>query len=270
PTLSESDLQMFLQMKTDAGDDEKALKAVETAMRAKAAVSEPPCQAALLALDARTAGLVRNRLPLRTRVWATSTTNPGDTKGSSSASALAYDLNNVAFTECPLILNYDADGFEARFATSMPYSLPAKRLFALGADVLNVAEEWARGHSEFSLEGETGKLLLNRESSALVERVPAMAVILNGDIINTETALLEKKGDMPKITISDNKPVELTPVSESLSPLGKTTVVPVTAEEVDEAVLPPTPMLPKPAVQPKSVLQTVQPEVPEGKPVQLP
>lgn len=270
PTLSESDLQMFLQMKTDAGDDEKALKAVETAMRAKAAVSEPPCQAALLALDARTAGLVRNRLPLRTRVWATSTTNPGDTKGSSSASALAYDLNNVAFTECPLILRYDADGFEARFATAMPYSLPAKRLFALGADVLNVAEEWARGHSAFTLEGETGKLLLHRESSALVERVPAMAVILNGDIINTETALLEKKGDMPKITISDNKPVELTPVSESLSPLGKTTVVPVTAEEVDEAVLPPTPMLPKPAVQPKSVLQTVQPEVPEGKPVQLP
>lgn len=270
PTLSESDLQMFLQMKTDAGDDEKALKTVEAAMRAKAAVSEPPCQAALLALDARTAGLVRNRLPLRTRVWATSTTNPGDTKGSSSASALAYDLNNVAFTECPLILKYDTAGFEARFGTSMPFSLPAKRLFALGADVLNVAEEWARGHTVFSLEGETGRLVLNRDSSALIERIPAMAVILNGDIINTETALLEKKGDMPKITVADNKPIELTPVGETLTPLSKSTVVSVTAEEVDEVVLPPSPMLPKPASLPKPFQPSLQSAVPVGQPVQSP
>ena len=245
PSLSEEDLEAFLKMKTEAGEDEKALKAVDAAMKAKAAVSEPPCQAALLALDARTASIVRNRLPLRTRVWATSTSNPGDPKGSSSAAALAFDLNNVAFTECPLVLNYSADSFEARFATTMPYSLPAKRLFALGADVLHVAQEWARGRTTFSYVGETGTLNLDRSVSALIDRVPAMAVVLNGEIVQTETVLLEKKGDMPKITLPTNKPVELTPVSETLPTLRKSNVVSVTAEEMTDTPLPPTPMLPK-------------------------
>ena len=50
---------------------------------------------------------------------------------------------------------------------------------------------------------------------------------------------------MPKITLPTNKPVELTPVSETLPTLRKSNVVSVTAEEMTDTPLPPTPMLPK-------------------------
>ena len=81
---------------------------------------------------------------------------------------------------------------------------------------------------------------------------------------------MEKKGDMPKITVADNKPIELTPVGETLTPLSKSTVVSVTAEEVDEVVLPPSPMLPKPASLPKPFQPSLQSAVPAGQPVQSP
>lgn len=173
------------------------IKAVKNERRSLIAMSEPPYQAAFLAMDAMAAGLVRNRLPLRMRVWATSSINPGDPKTSSTATALAYDLNNVVFTECPLIVRYDAAGFEARFKTSMPYSVAAKRLFALGADAYAVAERSARHLPIENIAGETGVLTLNREHSAQVQRTPATVLIQNGVLNAVDNSFVENKNGIP-------------------------------------------------------------------------
>ena len=39
-------------------------------------------------------------------------------------------------------MRYDNESFEAKFQTALPYSMPAKRLFALGLDAYQVAEDW--------------------------------------------------------------------------------------------------------------------------------
>ena len=199
PELAEAERLHFRRMELAAGTDAKARKAIQHEARTRAAIAEPPFQAALLALDARTAGLVRNRLPLRTRVWATSTTNPGDPKLSSSASALAYDLNQVVFTECPLVARYDSTTFEQKFKISMPYSMPAKRLFALGIDAYTIAQDWARGLHEVTINGETGLLELNRNNNALIGRIPSTFAIHNGTLSEVPSELISVPGDFPEL-----------------------------------------------------------------------
>ncbi len=183
PELSEEERLKFNHMASTA-DNDKALKEIREAQRARTAVAEPPYHSVLLALDARDAGLIRSRLPLRTSVWATSTTNPGDPKTSSSASALAFDLDHVVFAECPFILRYDSESFRAKFQTSLPYSMPAKRLFALGLDAYQVAEDWARGKRAFEINGETGRLTVHRDLSAQVVRTPASFEIRSGELFD--------------------------------------------------------------------------------------
>ncbi len=190
------------------------IRAVESERRAKVATAEPPFASALLAMDAQTAGLVRNRLPQRMRIWATSVTNPGDPRTSSSATALAYDLDNLAFTECPLLVRYDAQGFEARFATAMPYSLSAKRLFALGVDAYEMARQWASHRHNIQYYGETGALTLNRDVSAVVARVPRTVVVKSGMLVEVPAKELAVPGDMPKIALPE-PPVPPTPLPEA-------------------------------------------------------
>lgn len=193
PELSEEERLKFNHMAATA-DNDKALKEIREAQRARTAVAEPPYHSVLLALDARDAGLVRSRLPLRTTVWATSTTNPGDPKTSSSASALAFDLNRVVFAECPFILRYDSESFAAKFQAPLPYSMPAKRLFALGLDAYQVAEDWARGKKSFEIDGETGRLTVHRDLSAQVVRTPAAFEIRSGELFDTSVASASPQG----------------------------------------------------------------------------
>lgn len=160
-------------------------------------------QCTLLALDARTAGLVRNLLPMRMRVWATSATNPGDPDVSAAASTLSYDLNNVVFSDSPILNRYNADTFAAHFRSQMPYSVPARELFALGADAYSVAEQFAHGRESYSLDGETGHLEVNRAETALVSRTPAFYVIRDGQIYLADTAEVAQKGTvLPKLTLT--------------------------------------------------------------------
>lgn len=175
------------------------LKELEKERRTRIATAEPPYKAIFLALDAQTASLVKNRLPQRSRIWATSSTNPGDPSTSSSAAALAYDLENVAFTDCPLVVRYDAQSFEARFGTAMPYSLAAKRLFALGVDAYEMAQQWAIGRPIIQFYGESGRLEVDRKASPIVKRTPQTIVVKDGRLIEVEARLLEKAGDMPRI-----------------------------------------------------------------------
>lgn len=168
----------------------RRIAAIRAERRAKIATTEPPYQASLLALDAQTASLIRNRLPRQMRIWATSASNPGNPKTSSTSAALAYDLENVVFSECPLVVKYDAQGFEARFETAMPYSLAAKRLFALGADAYELAQQWSTKRQIIQFHGETGLLELNRQKSAEVTRTPQTVIVRKGHLIEVDPGLV--------------------------------------------------------------------------------
>jgi hypothetical protein len=85
----------------------------------------------------------------------------------------------------------------------MPYSVPARELFALGADAYSVAEQFAHGRESYSLDGETGHLEVNRAETALVSRTPAFYVIRDGQIYLADTAEVAQKGSvLPKLTLT--------------------------------------------------------------------
>ena len=137
---------------------------------------------ALVAMGSTDASLVLNRLPRGTQAWGISVLNPGDPDTNPTASSLVYDLNNAIFVDSPLVVKYDKDSFEAKFATPQPYSLTAKRLFALGFDALLSAEHWAHQDNQFSFSGEAGDWTLNRELSYIVERKPLSILIQDGSL----------------------------------------------------------------------------------------
>ena len=187
PDLSEEDSQALKERTTrllaEARSEDarkRVLRTIAAERRAKVVDSAPPFQAAFLALSAQDASLIRNLLPRRTRIWATSATNPGDPAMSSTAATLAYDLDRLVFTDCPLVVRYDKDGFEAHFGTDIPYSLAAKRLFALGADALEAASRWATRIPAFEFSGETGQIRHETGGSALLARNPQVILVENG------------------------------------------------------------------------------------------
>ncbi len=194
PTLTEEEESVFQAKKAQAYKDypagttalKRRIAAINAERRAKIATSEPPFQAALLALDAQSASLVRNRLHQQMRIWATSASNPGDPRESSTASALAYDLDKMVFSDCPIVVRYDAQGFTARFESAMPYSLAAKRLFALGADAYELARLWSSKEQRIQFDGETGHLTLDRQLSPEVLRTPQTIVIQSGELLEAE------------------------------------------------------------------------------------
>ncbi len=150
--------------------------------RAYAALAEPPYYAAFLALDAPTASQIRPRLPLRTRLWGTSLLYPGNPETDSTAKALTFDLKQVGFVESPFILNFDIDAFDKTYKVAPPASLVGKQLFALGADALSIAKAIARGDVADEIEGLTGTLQYDLESSPVVTRHGACAMIGSGSI----------------------------------------------------------------------------------------
>lgn len=222
----------------------RRLKAIDQERRAKIAVTEPPFQAALLALDAQKASLVRNRLPRGMRVWATSASNPGDPSTSSASAALTYDLEDVVFAECPLVVRYDAQGFEARFETTMPYSLPAKRLFALGADAYELAQQWSTHRQLIQYHGQTGFLELDRTASPAVKRTPQTVVIQSGRLFEVKPELAAKTV-LARIKLPEKKELPHYEVIDSFSNIRRTSVRSIIIKPDSITPLPPpTPMLP--------------------------
>lgn len=230
PSLSKEDQQHYktqlakIRQSAKSNQQFKLLKrSLDAEYRTKLATSEPPYQAALLASDAQLASLIRNRIPIRTRVWATSISNPGDPKTSTSSTTLTYDLSDLVFTESPIVTKYDSASFEKNFQTAMPFSLAAKRLFGLGFDSYALANAWAMHLNTYQKDGETGKLSLNRNQSALVTRIPQLDIIRNGTI----EAIDEKFADKPTI------PMNLPDQSFSITPA-------MLDAAVDPNALPPT------------------------------
>ncbi len=150
--------------------------------RAYAALAEPPYYAVFLALDAATASQIRPRLPLRTRLWGTSLLYPGNPETNSTAKALTFDLKQVGFVDAPFILDFDDETFDATYKVAPPASLVGKQLFALGVDALSIANAIAQGKISGEIEGLTGSLQYDLESSPVVTRHGACAMINSGSI----------------------------------------------------------------------------------------
>ncbi|MGN1209372.1 MAG: hypothetical protein ACI4SV_03635, partial [Duodenibacillus sp.] len=158
------------------------LRRLEAAKRARAALSEPPYHAAFLAMDAKTASLVRSRLPIRTRVWGTPIVNPGNTRTNPQAKAMTYDLMHVALVEAPSILSYNAEEFESKFQVPAPAGTLQLRLFSLGADALALARSVAQGTESSAIEGMLGSLRYNLAVSPKAERRGRTAMIFGGEV----------------------------------------------------------------------------------------
>lgn len=158
------------------------IRRLQAAKRARVALSEPPYYAAFLAMDAKNASLVRSRLPIRTRVWATSLTSPGDTQSDSAARAMTYDLLQVGLVDSPMILQFNADTFEGTYQVPVPETTLDKRLFALGADAFALSQFVARGVVSTQIQGLLGTLSYNLDYSPRVDRRPLTAMIEGGAI----------------------------------------------------------------------------------------
>lgn len=149
--------------------------------KAQQAFKEPPFFAAFLAMDARTAALVRPRLPRLTRVWGTSLLNPGDPTQSTAAS-LTYDMQNVGIVETPLVLHNNKEDFLSRFGIEMPTTLLERRLFAFGVDAYRLADQWAHWNTSIQFLGTTGNITFSQADSASVQRQAQPAMILSNQI----------------------------------------------------------------------------------------
>lgn len=137
--------------------------------------------AVFLVTDARTAALIKPRLPRDTRVWGTSMINPGNPEQSVIAS-LAFDLQNTGFVDAPLILRYNNQDFKASFGETPPNSLIARRLFAFGVDAYRLARLWMRWQPEITMAGTTGSLSFKKSVRANVSRIAQPAVFYHGQI----------------------------------------------------------------------------------------
>lgn len=156
------------------------IRRLQAAKRARVALSEPPYYAAFLAMDAKNASLVRSRLPIRTRVWATSLTNPGETATDSAARAMTYDLLQVGLVDAPMILNFNPEEFEQTYQVPVPETTFDKRLFALGADAYALSQSVAHGISSAQIKGLLGTLTYNLNFTPVVDRRAQTAMIQGG------------------------------------------------------------------------------------------
>lgn len=199
-------------------DDARARirKNLASERRAQIVTSAPPYQAAFLALSAQEASFIRSRLPMRMRLWATFATNPGDPQTSSTAATLTYDLNRLVFTDCPLLVKYGKESFEAHFGTDMPYSPNAKRLFALGFDAFEAASRWATRTPSFSFSGETGTISLDSASAPLLSREPQTVYIRNGELLPVSTAVVFQNDPTQEAEIVAPTPAENTAPAEAI------------------------------------------------------
>lgn len=166
--------------------------------KAQQAFKEPPFYAAFLAMDARTAALVRPRLPRLTRVWGTSLLNPGDPTQSTAAS-LTYDMQHVGIVEAPLVLHNNKEDFLERFSMEMPTTLLERRLFAFGVDAYRLADRWAHWSPTIQFAGMTGHLSFDHNGSPVVERHAQPAEILSNKIRARSVEQLKKPLVSPEV-----------------------------------------------------------------------
>ena len=181
--------------------------------RARLAFREPPFFAAFLAMDARTAALVRPRMPRMTRVWATSLVHPGDLNLSPNIS-LTYDLQQVGMVDAPLCLLKNADDFVSRFEVKMPSNMVDRRLFAFGSDAYTLAKQWAHLQPKISFDGTTGHLEFDYAVSSEVKREGQPMVILSNRIQPRSIEQLQEPLVRPELPNSKQTAAPVTMAAE--------------------------------------------------------
>jgi len=139
-------------------------------------ISAQPWQAILLALDAGEAAAVRSRLPADVPIVATSRIHLLE----QSAVGLSQDLDGIAFVDMPWLLEPDHPAVMTYPRAPTPYSAELERLYALGIDGFRVAAERIKGEQRFEVDGVTGRLRIAPELGGRIERLPVMAVFVNG------------------------------------------------------------------------------------------
>lgn len=135
-----------------------------------------PWRAILLALDAGEAAAVRRWLPPETSVVATSRIHLLE----QSTLGLAQDLDGIAFVEMPWLVEPDHPAVMVYPRPATPYSAELERLYALGIDAYRIAAEWMKGSQRFEIDGVTGRLRVDPSLAGRVERLPTIAVFVDG------------------------------------------------------------------------------------------
>jgi len=135
-----------------------------------------PWQAILLALDAGEAAAVRPWLPPETIIVATSRVHLLEPSGV----GLAQELEGVAFVDMPWLVEPDHPAVMVYPRAATPYSAELERLYALGIDAYRIASEWLAGSQRFELDGVTGRLRVDPALAGRVERLPTLAVFVDG------------------------------------------------------------------------------------------
>jgi hypothetical protein len=133
-------------------------------------------RAILLALDAGEAAAVRRWLPPETIVVATSRIHLLE----QANLGLAQDLEGIAFVDMPWLVEPDHPAVMVYPRAATPYSAELERLYALGIDAYRIAAEWIKGSQRFELDGVTGRLRVDPVLAGRVERLPTIAVFVDG------------------------------------------------------------------------------------------
>ncbi len=160
--------------------------AVESGDRLSKQLDANRHEAVFLALDARSAALLRARIPRPILIFGTSLLNPGGGAASPETTALAHDLDGVRFVDMPWLVRGDAAAGAGGPLPPAPMPVELARLYALGSDAYRVAQRWSSGETRFTIEGMTGRLKVDRGSGPRVERTPAAAIYRNGAIEREE------------------------------------------------------------------------------------
>ena len=135
-----------------------------------------PWRAILLALDAGEAAALRPWLPPETIVVATSRIHLLE----QSKLGLAQELEGIAFVDMPWLVEPDHPAVMVYPRAATPYSAELERLYALGIDAYRIASEWIKGSQRFELDGVTGRLRVDPALAGRVERLPTIAVFVDG------------------------------------------------------------------------------------------
>ncbi|WP_410499168.1 penicillin-binding protein activator [Chitinibacter sp. S2-10] len=128
------------------------------ASQLKTQLAETSADAVFLAMDAKSARMVRPFIGNEIPVYATSQIYPARL----GASAMV-DLAGVKYLEMPWLANPDQDGYDL-YIRNRSNSNDLERLFALGVDAWQVAAILAKGGKVEQLDGLTGVLNIGRDN----------------------------------------------------------------------------------------------------------
>jgi hypothetical protein len=89
-------------------------------------------------------------------------------------------MEGIAFVDMPWLIEPDHPAVMTYPRAATPYSAELERLYALGIDAYRVAAEWLKGGQRFELDGVTGRLRVDPVLAGRVERLPSLAVFVDG------------------------------------------------------------------------------------------